>query len=411
LESLVVAQYELKMLFKPLLTALLIIVVLFLVVSYLFSIPLGLTLFFLTPQGIDVNRLYLIELPIPLFIDVDFSIPVAINAGLLFLFLLSVYTLCFVGASMSRESFHGVIRKGFSRPFSQLFNNNLFAMPIITGMLFVSFITIHVFLGVPTGPGPFEPSEDPLQPFKNFFAVTYSPLVEEIGFRVIPMGIFLVVYLFVVGRKRVVALSGRELLKVLFLTPLYPDKAKELLGIRTVRELGVRSISLAEWIVIVLTSVAFGVVHIGDGWEAGKSISVTIDGLAFGLAYLLYGVQAPILLHWFFNYYISGHGAYSLALDFYPIVSPIFLLIYLGTLILGLLGWIMLTTLPCVWLYRRRKGVALLQLQSFPHPSHAVPTPPPIFRFCRRCDRSLPEAVMFCPYCGKACEEEMEEET
>lgn len=403
------ARYELKMFFKPLLTALFIIVVLFLVFSYLFSIALGLAVFFFTPQGIDVSRLYLLELPLPLFIDVDFSIAVAINVGLLFLFLLSVYTLCFVGASMSRESFYGAIRKGFSSPFSRLFNNNLFAMPIITGMLFVSFITIHVFLGVPTGPGPFKPSEDPLQPFKNFFAVTYSPLIEEIGFRMIPMGIFLVAYLFVVGRERLAALSGRDFLKVLFLTPLYPDKAKELLDIGTVRELGVRSISWAEWIVIVLTSVAFGLVHIGDGWEAGKSISVTIDGLAFGLAYLLYGVQAPILLHWFFNYYISGHGAYSLASDFYPVVSPIFLLVYLGTLILGLLGWIVLTTLPSVWLYRRRKDVALSQLQSLP--SQAVPTPPPIIRFCRRCGRSLPEAVMFCPYCGKTCEEKMEEET
>lgn len=403
------AQYELKMFFKPLLTALLIIVVLFLVFSYLLSIPLGLTLFFLTPQGIEVNRFYLLELPIPLFIDDDFSIPVAINVGLLFLFLISMYILCFFSAFISRESFHGIIRRGFSRPFSQLFNNNLFAMPIITGMLFVSFVTIHVFLGVPTGPGPFEPSADPLQPFKNFFAVTYSPLVEEIGFRVIPMGIFLVVYLFVVGRERVVALSERELLKVLFLTPLYPDRAKELLGIRTVRELGVSSISYAEWIMIVLTSVAFGLAHLGDGWEAGKSISVTIDGLAFGLVYLLYGVQAPILLHWFFNYFISGHGAYSLALNFYPMVSPIFLLVYLGTVILGLLGWAVFTTLLGVWLCRRRKDVAFSQFQNLT--PQMGPTPTPIIRFCRRCSRSLPETVVFCPYCGKTCDDEMEEET
>ncbi len=392
------AQYEVKIVFKILFTVPLIITVLFLVFSYFLSLPLGLVLFFFTPLGLDVSRLYLLRLPIPLMIDPDFSIPATINAGLVFLFLLGVYALCFAGAWMTRESFHSVIKKGFSRPFSHLFNNNLFAMPTITSMLFVAFVVIHVFLGVPTGPGPFEPSEDPLQPFKDFFAVTYSPLVEEIGFRVIPIGIFLVAYLFVMGRERAATLSMREFLKVLFLTLLYPEKAKELLGVRTVREFGIRGISLAEWIIIVFTSVTFGLVHIGGGWEAGKSISTSIDGLAFGLVYLLYGVQAPILLHWFFNYYISGYGAYGLALGFYPVISPIFLLIFLGTLILGVLGWIMFTALLGARLYRRRKRVVLSQ----PLPL-SPPTPPqPITMICRQCGRLLSENTKFCSYCGKA---------
>ncbi len=400
-----VTQYEVKNFFKILFTVPPIILVLFLVFSYFLSLPLGLALFFFTPPRLDVSRLYLLKLPIPLLIDPDFSIPVTINAGLVFLFLLGVYTLCFASAWMSRESLHSVIRKGFSRPFRQLFNNNLFAMPIITSMLFITFIIIHVFLGVPTGPGPFEPSEDPLQPFKDFFAVAYSPLVEEIGFRVSPIGIFLIAYLFVVGRERVATFSGGELLKVLFLIPFYPDKAKEFLGVRTVREFGIRGISLAEWIMIVFTSVAFGLVHIGGGWEAGKSISASIDGLAFGLVYLLYGVQAPILLHWFFNYYISGYGAYGLALDFYPIMSPIFLLIFLGTLILGMLGWIMFTALLGARLYRRRKRAVPPQLLSLPPPMPSQP----IIRFCCRCGRVLSENAKFCPYCGKAIEEKKEE--
>ena len=402
-----VAQNEEIKLLRSLLVVPLTIFVLFLVSSYFLSLPLGVGLFFFTPSGLDVSRLYLLKLPIELFMVVDFSIPVAINAGLFFLFLLGVYALCFVGAWMSRESLHSVIRKGFSRPFSQLFNNNLFAMPIIASMLFVAFFIIHVFLGVPTGRGPFEPSEDPLQPFKNFFAVTYSPLVEEISFRVSPIGVFLIAYLFVVGKERVATLSGRELLKVLLLIPLYPDKAKEMLGARTVREFGIRGISLAEWIMIVVTSVAFGLVHIGGGWEVGKSISVFIDGLAFGLVYLLYGAQAPILLHWFSNYYISGYGAYGLALDFYPIVSPIFLLIFLGTLILGVVGWSMFTVLLGDWVYRRWKG----GVAPLPPPTPSPPTPPqPIIRFCRRCGRVLSEDMRFCPYCGKALEEERKEE-
>ena len=400
-----VAQYEVKKPLKILFKALLIVAVLFLVFSYFLAIPLGLALFFFTPLAFDVSRLYLLKLPIPLLINPDFSISVTINAGLVFLFLLGVYTLCFWGAWMSRESLHRVIRRGLSRPFSQLFNNNLFAMPTITSMLFIIFIIIHVFLNVPTGPGPFEPSEDPLQPFKDFFAVTYSPLFEEIGFRVIPIGIFLIAYLFVVRKERIAMLSRRGLLKVFFLIPLHPDKAKELLGVRTMREFGIRSISLAEWIVIVFTSIAFGLVHIGGGWEAGKSISVSIDGLAFGLVYLLYGVQAPILLHWFSNYYWSLFFSEDLALKFYPIVSPISFLILFVTLILGVLGLIMFTTLLSVRLQRRRKKVVTPPPLSPLSPSTPLQS---IIRFCRRCGQMLSEDVKVCPQCGKALEEKKE---
>lgn len=407
------AQNEVKTVLRILLAAPLIILALFLVFSYFLSMPLGLAMFFFTPPGLDVSRLYLLKLPIELFMVVDFSIPMAINAGLVFLFLLGVYALCFVGAWISRESLHDVIRKGFSRPFTKLFNNNLFAMPTIASMLLIAFIVIHIFFLVPTGQGPFEPSEDPLQPFKNFFALTYSPLFEEIGFRVSPIGIFLIAYLFVVGRERATTLSGRELLKVLFLIPLYPDKAKELLGVRTVREFGIRGISLAELIMIIFTSVAFGLAHplSGGGWEPGKSISVSIDGLAFGLTYLLYGVQAPILLHWFVNYYWSLFFSENLALKFYPIVFPLSFLIFFVTMIVGVLGWSIFAGLLGVRVYGRVKSWWYRKWKKAVHPPSTPiqlppPTPsPPIIRFCRRCGRVLPEDMRFCPYCGKALEE------
>jgi len=404
----VVARYDVNMISKILFTAPLIVLVLFLVSSYFLSLPLGLALFFFTPSGSEVSRLPL-RLPIELFMVVNFSIPVTTNAGLVFLFLLGVYALCFVGACMSRESLHRVIRKGFSRPFSQFFNNNLFAMPIITSMLFIVFIIIHVVLKVPTGPGPLEPSEDPLQPFKDFFAVTYSPLVEEIGFRISPIGIFLIAYLFAVRKETVATSSRKQLLKALCLVPLYPDKAKELLGVRTVREFGFKGISWAEWIMIVVTSVAFGLAHIGGGWEAGKSISTTINAVAFGLAYLFYGAQAPILLHWFFNYYISGYGAYALALNFYPIVSPFVLSMDLAILILGIVGWSMFTVMFGIWAYGRWKG----GVARLPPPPMQLPSPtppPPIIRFCRRCGRVLSEDMKFCPHCGQALEEKTKED-
>jgi len=404
----VVAQNETRIVLRILLVAPLIIFVLFLVASYFLSIPLGVALFFFTPEGSSVSNIFLppSELPILLFMMFGVYIPAAINIGLVFLFLLGVYVVCFVGAWIFRESLHDVVKKSFSRPFTKLFNNNLFAMPIIASILFIAFIVIHVFLGVSTGPGPFEPSEDPLQPFINFFELTYSPLVEEVGFRISPIGIFLLVYLFLVGGKRVATLSGRERLKVLFLIPLNPDNAKKLLGVKTVREFGIRGVSLAEWVIIIFTSLAFGLAHplLGSGWELGKAISTSMYGLAFGLAYMFYGAQAPILLHWSVNYYW-----YCYDLAFGDLVAS---LLVLMALIVGVLGWSMFAGLLGVrvyekvksWWYRRWK-------RAVPAPplSTQLPPPtssPPTIRFCRRCGRVLSEDMQFCPYCGKAFEEE-----
>lgn len=399
-----VAQYEVKTVFIILFTAPLVIAVLFLVFSYLLSIPLGLALFFFTPEGAAFSARHLLVLPVELFMTVYFYVPVTINVGLAFLFLLGVYSLCFAGAWMSRESLHDVVRKCLSRPFTKLFNNNLFAMPIITSMLFTAVIAIHYFQeshGITTGSPPEWGS-----PFETFFiGGTLLTLTEETCFRISTIGVFLIVYLFLMKRKSVASWSAGQALKVAFLIPLYPDKAKKSLSVKTVSEFGIRGISLAEWIIVIITSLVFGWVHVGHPWGPGKFTTATLVGLALGLAYLLYGAQAPILLHWFFNYYWYSYG---LALDFYPTVLPIVFLIDLVTLTLGMVGWSMFTVLLGVWVYRRWKGGVV----PLPPPPTQLPppTPPaPIIRFCRQCGRVLSEDMRFCPYCGKAFEEERKE--
>jgi len=87
---------------------------------------------------------------------------------------------------------------------------------------------------------------------------------------------------------------------------------KEALGLRTIREYGVRGISRLEWVTLFFTSGAFGAAHYlyGGGWEIGKISTAMLSGLALGYVYLRYGAYAPVLLHWFFNYYF---GAFDLA--------------------------------------------------------------------------------------------------
>jgi len=216
-----------------------------------------------------------------------------------------------------------------------------------------------------------------------------------------------------VGREKLATLSAGQALKVALLTPLYPDKAKKLLGVKTVSKFGIKGISLGEWIMIAITSLIFGWLHVGHPWELGKFTTATLDGLVFGLVYMFYGVQAPILLHWFFNYYWYG---FFLVLDLYPNSLSLILIIFLveiATVIVGVLGWSMFAGLLGVrvygrvksWWYRRWKKAVPSPTPMLTQPS--PPTPPlPTIRFCGECGRVLEEDMKFCPYCGKAFEEE-----
>ena len=397
-----VTQNETRIALRILLVTPLIVFVLLLVSSYFLSMPLGLALFFFTPEGAAFSKLPLplTEFPMLLFMVFGFYIPVPASYGLAFLFLLGIYVICFAGAWRFRESLHDVVRKSFSRPFTKLFNNNLFAMPIIASMLFIAVATIHLFQesqGIPTGTLP------EIDPFRLFFQLTSSPLLEEIGFRISTIGVFLIVYLLSVRGKKLATLSTGQALKVTLLIPLYPDKAKKLLGVKTISEFGIKGISRGEWIMIIITSLAFGLVHYIFGWGPGKITTATLDGFVFGLTYLFYGIQAPILLHWFFNYYLTLLFGENYLLKFYPIMSPISFLILFATLIVGGLGWSIFAGLLSTRIYGEVKSWWSRRWKKAV-PSLPTQPPSPTIRFCRGCGRVLSEEDRFCPYCGKVFE-------
>ena len=329
---------------KLTITIALIITVLLLVSSYFLAMFLGPTLFFFTPEGLNYSLLYVQGLPILLFTVVGFGVPVWLNVGMVFLFLWSVFAICLVAAWKFRESLHEVIRKSFSRPMKKLFDNCLFAMPIITSMVLVAVIIVQSFQeagGIPTGK-----LHSPDNPFQFFFEVSYAAFAEEIGFRLIPIGGFLIIYLFWVGRKNVLTLSWWQRLKLFLTAPLFPDEAKKMVGARTVGDFGVKGgISLGEWVMVFFTTILFGLAHYLGGWGIGKITSASVVGLAMGLTYLLYGVQAPILLHWFFNHYFwffdpREQGGLQFVSKLFPNLPFAFALTELAIIILGVLGWL-----------------------------------------------------------------------
>jgi len=337
----VASEKERKKTLRFVFVTVLAVFVVLMIFSYFFTMPLGLVLFYSTSNGSAISTQSYYP-PIEFFMFFGFNIPIAFSGGVIFMLLWILFITCFIAAWKLRENFLQAIKKGISQSMIKLFGNNLFTMPIISSMLLVSFILIDFFqeevAGVPTGGIPTEQN-----PFLTFFRLTYAPFVEELSFRVSSIGFLLILYLFVVGREQLAKLSTGQVLKLMILTLLYPDKAKRWLGVKTVSDYGIRAISIFEWITIIITSVVFGAVHYlyGGGWGPGKITTATLDGLVFGLTYLMYGAQAPILLHWFFNYYLWFFTE-DFALKYYPSVYPLFNIFAFGILTLGCLGFAML---------------------------------------------------------------------
>ena len=195
--------------------------------------------------------------------------------------------------------------------------NFLYLFPALASALLVLVLLMQGFqeaAGLPTGTIEFKDT------YQGLFELAYSPIFEEVMFRISPYALYSAVAtglgLLVRGKFK-----ADTTLKLFFLSVAFPDRAKEPFG-PSIRKNGFRKgISAGELALVILTSTIFGLAHYlsGSGWEMGKTTSSFIAGLVFFLAYLAFGFYAPILLHWFFNYYFyvyevaaqSYHGVYE----------------------------------------------------------------------------------------------------
>jgi len=347
---------------KSLIWVLFVLVVLIMLASYLLILLMGYGFVFFTPQGLSL-AMQSSSFPVLLFFFIGFYTPTELNVGAVFSFMWIVYVLCFAAAWRWRESFHDVIRKPFSRPFRKLFSNFLVVMPLLSSMLFAAAFAIiysQESVGIPTGQ-PAWPQDTPLQ--QIFIDLAYAPVIEEVGFRIIPFG--LVVILSVISSGKSAKGMG---FKSIIGSIIYPEGAKRTAGLRNVSEHGFwRGISLGEWIMILVTSLVFGFAHVisGIGWEPGKATSASVQGFFFALTYLAYGFEAPILLHWFFNYYLFFFDP-DVVSRFFLGADPILSVVELIIIALGVIGWVAFAVLGLGRLLRRIKPKQEMPLSTLP---------------------------------------------
>ncbi len=220
----------------------------------------------------------------------------------------SVYIACFLIPFRKGENFVADLKSLISGLIPRRRANWMITMPLLASALLLVVLIVTLLqdaVGVSSGTL-FNPKMPPPD-YELFANLAYAPVAEEIGFRVTGLGLFVVPLVLFVKPAFPRPDAPRPVLRAALLSIFSPDRGKSLAGLPNVRENGMRGIHSTEWVGLGLTSFVFGIAHLlgGADWGIGKVTTAGLSGLALGFVYLVYGAYASILLHWFFDFYLS----------------------------------------------------------------------------------------------------------
>jgi hypothetical protein len=282
-----------------------------------------------------------------------------------------IYVACFIAAFKSRDGFLTGLQRLRQVGRVSTKSNWLVVMPLVSCALLLIVLVLTIVLaqsGISSGTlcNPCPPEAE------LYAALTYSPISEEIAFRITTLG--LLVSIMTLWKARSIR-QGSPKSKILSLVIaslslvvaafLSPGSAKARVGLPTITSNGWHGIHWSEWILLFLTSSLFGIAHIisgGTDWGVGKAFTAAISGFALGFVYLGYGAYAAILLHWFFDFYFEtfsvGANVFGGALATLPG------LVSLASLIVGIVSILV----ALAWLVRRNARAEIPTTYKPPEP-------------------------------------------
>lgn len=294
---------------------------------------------FFSSEGLLVADKIIKNIFFYIIFNIPITIPASVNIGSLFLVLWGGFWICWIiGWGGPEESFIKTISNGLSQPLTRIFRNFLFTMPLATAMLLLAelfILSLQETHGIPTG------SLDIPNPYELFFFASYASISEEIGFRMFPIGSVAAFWVLAKCWSSACNISIGAKFKLAIYSVLYPEGVKAKLNLKRVNMNGViRGISAPEWMIVLISAFIFGLAHVlaGSGWLIGKLTITFVLGVFLGIIYLTYGITASILIHWFFNFYLTS---FWLAYDMFG--YPIKFFINLSEILIlgfGFVGWI-----------------------------------------------------------------------
>ena len=248
------------------------------------SFPLGAYAIFNSDIGDDIDYTFPLE-KFDIFIaGVNVQVPIEYQIGDLFIIFWSIFVILFVISFLGpKKNFIKVIGNILSNEktsFSDNYMLNIIKWFSILVLVSAVITIIQESFGIITEP------PDTANDLILFLQISIAPITEEIGFRLVLIGIPLfLIY------------SFRSSARSFFRTLWHPYKNLHIADNK-------KAISL-----IVLVGIFFGAAHIisGEPWSAGKFAQASISGIIIGWVYYRYGLIVAMLIHWATNYFIFSY--------------------------------------------------------------------------------------------------------
>lgn len=248
------------------------------------SFPIGLYVMYTSEIGKDINYQYPINGLDLFFGAISYKIPISFEVGDAFIVVWAIFLILFsISYFGPEDSLLKMLSNLMSKGWRDLRDNGLFNTITWFTILIVFSVIIDVIqqnFGIKIE---IPPSDNNLI---RFFQLTISPLTEEIGFRMLLIGIPLFLIYSQISSK-----------KIFFQSLWRPSKYLHIESYR-------KSI-----ILIVTIGIFFGVSHIisGTPWSIGKLSQATIAGIIIGWVYVRYGFAPAVLIHWATNYFLFSY--------------------------------------------------------------------------------------------------------
>jgi len=253
-------------------------------VMMLLSFPIGAYIMFNSDVGKDITFEYPLENVSIFLVGIAIQLPIEFEIGDAFIVVwcttIILFSIAIIGP---KNNFLKTLSSIVSYGKHESYQNYMIAtIHWFTVLIIVSGIInfVQEEFGITTYPP--ESANDLIQ----FFYVTAAPFSEEIGFRVMLIGL----PLFAIFSHKT---SIRIFAKILW----HPKQGLEFYEIKRVM------------ILIIIVSVFFGIAHIisGEAWSAGKFAQATVSGIIIGWVYFRHGLIPAILVHWATNYFIFSY--------------------------------------------------------------------------------------------------------
>ncbi len=262
------------------------------------SFPVGAYLVFNSDIGDNIN----FEYPISGFdfflAGIGYEIPIEFELGDAFIVIWSIFVILFAISMFGpKKDFLKSLVPIMSEGKKFTSSNYLLAMITWFSVLILASGIINV---VQEGVG--ITIEPPLADNNliQFFNMSKAPIVEEIGFR-----------LLLIGLPLYAIYSHKTSAKNFFKSLWHPFENLHVFETK-------KAVAL-----IVLVAIFFGLAHIisGESWSSGKFAQATASGIIIGWVYFRYGFAPAVLIHWATNYFIFSYVFLVADLNLIPVTE------------------------------------------------------------------------------------------